>query len=483
MEKEKELLSGKHSPITKKRPIKVLQFGEGNFLRAFVDWIIQELNNQTTFYGDVKIIQPIPTGAAEKINQQNGLYHVLLKGYSGGNFRASTHLIDVVKEAINPYSRFEDFLAEAENEDLEFIVSNTTEAGIAYQEDDQLTDRPASSFPGKLLQFLYHRYQTLPNSKSIYILPCELIENNGQQLKKIIYQLSEKWSLGSYFNNWLAEKIIFCNTLVDRIVTGFPSKNTQKTWEEHNQKDELLVEGELFHLWVIEGPDSLKNRLLFDQTPLNIILTNNLKRYRERKVRILNGLHTLMVPVAYLSGIRTVRESTENQVMFEYLSEALHLEMLPTLTGDQNELKEYAEEIIWRFKNPAIHHELISIALNSFSKYKTRVLPSVLALYQIEEKLAKHLLFSLAALICFYRGEWENETIELRDDSYVLKKLDALWREKQPTEIVHEILTDTKLWERDLTEIPGLSECVNANINDILSSGVMKSLGKLKVIE
>ncbi|MEM9897351.1 MAG: tagaturonate reductase, partial [Bacteroidota bacterium] len=205
-----ESLNRESKSHTLSRPIKVIQFGEGNFLRAFVDWIIQELNDQTAFNGSVKVIQPIPRGYGDKINEQDGLYHVVLKGYEGEHFRSTTHLIDVIEEAINPYQQFETFLKEAENPELEYIISNTTEAGITLNENDKITDEPASSYPGKLLQFLHHRYRTLPNSKPVYLLPCELIDQNASKLKEIIYLLSAKWKLGNYFNTWLGEKIFFC---------------------------------------------------------------------------------------------------------------------------------------------------------------------------------------------------------------------------------------------------------------------------------
>ena len=474
-----ESLNRTSSPNAILRPVKILQFGEGNFLRAFADWIIQELNNKTDFNGGVKVIQPLRDGYWDKINGQGGLYHVILKGYEGEQFKMIKQLVDVVEEAINPYQQVEAFLKEAENPELEFIISNTTEAGITLNDQDRLSDKPASSFPGKLLQFLHRRYQTLPNSKPIYILPCELIEKNGSKLKDIITSLSAKWKLGSYFNQWLNEKVIFCTTLVDRIVPGYPKEHAHEIWDELGVRDELLVEGELFHLWVIEGPKSLKERLPFHDTKLNVILTDNLGKYRERKVRILNGLHTAMVPVAYLMGLRTVKDSIENELMKRFLSLALNEEILPTLEGDPDELKAYSAEILRRFKNPAIRHELMSISLNSFSKFKTRVLPSILQLYHTKGRLAEHLLFSLAALICFYKGSWNDEQIEISDDPYVVSKLVTLWNTKNLNEIVDEILSDKSLWDEDLRKVPGLSESVTLHTSSIMAGDISQSLSSL----
>ena len=472
-----ESLNRRSRPDTLSRPTKVLQFGEGNFLRAFIDWIIQELNDKTAFNGHVKIVQPIPHGYGDKINQQDGLYHVILRGYEEEEFKSATQIIDVVEEVINPYEQFELFLKEAENTELEFIISNTTEAGITLNKEDRLSDQPTKSYPGKLLQFLHKRYQTLPNSKPVYILPCELIDQNGSKLKDIIQALSSQWKLGDYFNKWLEEKVIFCNTLVDRIVPGFPKQHASEIWDELEVRDELLVEGELFHLWVIEGPESLKERLPFHKTNLNVILTDNLAKYRERKVRVLNGLHSAMVPVAYLLGIRTVRESVENELINQFLNRALNEEILPTLEGDPDELKAYSNEILRRFKNPAIRHELISISLNSFSKFETRVLPSILELYREKGELAKNLLFAFAALICFYRGSWNDEQIELDDDSYVLNKMSNLWGSDKNIElIVMEVLEDVQLWGMDLTTIPEILSKTSDYLNMIHKDGIELSL-------
>ncbi len=472
-----ESLNRRSRPNSLSRHTRILQFGEGNFLRAFADWIIQELNNKTTFNGSVKVVQPIPHGYGDKINEQDGLYHVVLKGYDGEQFRSSIQMIDVIEEAINPYQQFDTFLKEAENPKIEFIISNTTEAGIILNEEDSLTDKPASSFPGKLLQFLHRRYQTLPNSKPIYILPCELIDRNGNKLKKVIQTLSSLWKLGNYFDKWLEEKVIFCNTLVDRIVPGFPKEHASETWDELEVRDELLVEGELFHLWVIEGPKSLNERLPFNQTKLNVILTSDLEKYRERKVRILNGLHTAMVPVAYLLGMRTVKESIENELVNQFLNHVLYKEILPTIEGDPDELKAYSDEIFRRFKNPAIRHELISISLNSFSKFKTRILPSILDLHQAKGESPKLLLFALAALVRFYKGHWKDEQIELKDDSYVLDKVSNLWQSDKNIELIAmELLKDDKLWGMDLTSIPEVLSKTSDYLNMISIDGIEFSL-------
>ncbi|MEM9895244.1 MAG: tagaturonate reductase, partial [Bacteroidota bacterium] len=263
------------------------------------------------------------------------------------------------------------------------------------------------------------------------------------------------------------------------IVPGFPKEYAPGIWDDIGVKDELLVEGELFHLWVIEGPESLKERLPFFQTNLNVILTNNLKEFRERKVRILNGLHTAFMPFDYLMGLRTVKESVENERILRFHTCALNEEILPTLEGDPDELKAYSDEILRRFKNPAIRHELISISLNSFSKFKTRVLPSIIELHHVEGKLAKHLLFSLAALICFYRGSWNDFPIELSDDPYVLEKLTELWKTKSIAEIVSELLSDKSIWDHDLTQIPGLKERVTLNLSSIVARGVSQALNDL----
>ncbi|MEO1048977.1 MAG: tagaturonate reductase [Bacteroidota bacterium] len=481
MEKVIEKLDKSIIQSFKTKPTKILQFGEGNFLRGFFDWMVLEMNQKAGFNAGVKIVQPLPQGLGDQLRAQDGLYHVLLNGFDHDQFTAKRQLVDVVNGVIDPYGSFGEYLTEAQNEHLQFIISNTTEAGIAYDPEDRFDYQPARSFPGKLLQFLHNRYQTLPDCDPIVILPCELIDQNGTKLKAIIERYASEWQLGEYFLKWLHEKTVFCNTLVDRIVPGYPAQTAHQIWDELGVKDQLLVEGELFHLWVIEGPGWLESKLPVKQAGLNVVFTDDLAYYRTRKVRILNGLHTTMVPVGLLAGMTTVRETVEHEKLSSFLVQALNQEIMPTLAGDKEELQAYAEEIIRRFRNPAIHHELLTISLNSFAKFKTRVLPSILAYVDQHKQLPKQLLLALAALIRLYRGDAGGKVVELKDDAIVLSKLSTLWRDHHAnhTHLVNEILRDQSIWDEDLTEIPELANYVATQLELIEQEGIYAAVDKL----
>ncbi|MEM7109727.1 MAG: tagaturonate reductase, partial [Bacteroidota bacterium] len=330
----------------------------------------------------------------------------------------------------------------------------------------------------------FRRYQELPDSDKLFILPCELIDKNGMKLNEAVLKYAEHWGFEPGFNKWLFEKANFYNTLVDRIVPGYPNERAEKYWRELGYKDELIVEAEIFHLWVIEGPDEIKEKLPTQAADLNVVFTDNLDKYRTRKVRILNGAHTCLVPVAYLYGLDTVRESVENQLIGSFIRSAITEEIIPSLDGEKSELQAYADEVIDRFKNPAIQHELITISLNSFSKFKTRVLPSILGYYKNEGKLPTFLMTSLAALLYFYRGKRFNQNIELKDEPKILDLLRALWsalstEPKDIEKLVNEVLANKELWEQDLNEIPGFSELVSRQVYNIHNQGMGKVVQSL----
>ncbi|MEM6522605.1 MAG: tagaturonate reductase [Bacteroidota bacterium] len=463
---------------------KVLQFGEGNFLRAFVDWMFHEMNHKADFNAAVTVIQPIKHGLADQLKAQDGLYNVYLNGFQNGEFVTSRDLIDVITESIDPYENFNSYLNQATNPDLKFIVSNTTEAGIQFDPKDSFGDRPASSFPGKLTQLFFKRFKEYPNADKLFILPCELIDRNGLKLRDTVLQYVDHWRLGLEFKNWLSKKALFYNTLVDRIVPGYPKERDEKYWKELGYKDHLLVEGEIFYLWVIEGSDEIKKALPTVKSGLNVIFTNDLDYYRTRKVRILNGAHTCMVPVAYLYGLDFVQESVENELIGSFIRQAIFNEIIPSLDGERAELQQYANEVIDRFKNPSIRHALISIALNSFSKFKTRVMPSILSYYKKEGKLPRLLTTALAALICFYKGRRFDEDIELMDEPQILKLMESLWSALDDSQegiekLVTSVLGNEELWGQDLTEIPGFNELVSSKVYNIQRQGMGKVVQSL----
>ncbi len=460
---------------------RIIQFGEGNFLRAFANWMIHEMNKKAAFDAGVVAVQPIDQGLIKMLNDQDGLYTLYLNGIKNGKAISEHEIIDCIQRGINPYENYADYLANAENPDLRFVISNTTEAGIAYNPDDKLEDTPQSSFPGKLTALLYKRYQTFggASDKGMVIIPCELIDKNGDNLKRIVLQYADKWNLDEGFVEWIHEDNIFCNTLVDRIVPGYPRDKMDSITKELGYKDNLVVEGEQFHLWVIEGPASVKEEIPAEACGLNIVFTDNMEPYRTRKVRILNGAHTTLVPVGYLYGIDKVRESLEDDVVGSFLKDAIFNEICPTLDLSKEELDQFSNDVLDRFRNPYLEHALISISLNSTSKYKTRVLPSVLEYIKRKNELPNRLLFSLASLIAFYRGHREGEAIALKDDPSVLDFFATQWVTGDIAGIAKATLSNTDFWGIDLTEFEGLLDTVTNHLENIVSNGMKQALNAL----
>ena len=406
---------------------KIIQFGEGGFLRGFADWMLQIINEKTDFDGKVVVVQPIEKGLCDLLSAQNCEYTHLCRGSEGVDVKK----IDVISRCVKPYDDFDAYLALAENPDFRFIISNTTEAGICFVEGDKLCDRPAKSFPGKLTQLLKKRFEL--GLGGFVFLPCELIDKNGANLKKCILQYAELWNLGDGFKAWIEKDNIFCNTLVDRINTGYPKDEQIDVGFD----DKMINTSEYFHLWVIEGYAELCSEIPFDKCSLNVIVTDNLEMYRTRKVRILNGAHTSMVPYALLSGLDTVKSCIEDEKMCAHLKKCVYEEIIPTLDLPRDELIEYADNVIVRFSNPYIKHMLSSIALNSVSKFKVRVLPSILEYIKRYNKMPETLIFSFAKLIDFYTTDMTN------DDAEVTAFM------KNAT--VGEILANEKLWGEDLS--------------------------------
>lgn len=422
-----------------KRPEKIIQFGEGNFLRGFVDWIIQTIDENTDFDGSVVIVQPIEQGMCDRLEKQDCVYNLVMRGLNGGKPTEIRKAIDVVSRTVNPYKDYDSFIDLAHNPDIRFVVSNTTESGIEYVSSDKISDTPQKSFPAKVTALLYERFKT--GLSGLIFLPCELIEKNGDTLKSIVLRLSEDWNLGEEFKNWIEKDNVFCNTLVDRIVTGYPKE------EKFDFEDDMVDTCEIFHLWVIEGPKSILNDIPFDKSGLNIIVTDNLERYRTRKVRILNGAHTSMIPYALLNNIETVGDCMKNKVVSEFVKSAVYDEIIPTLDLPEEELISYANDVFERFNNPYIKHYCMSIALNSVSKFKVRVLPSILEYIKRYNKMPEKLLFSFAKLIEFYKTDKTNDAADVTDF--------------MKNSSVFEILSNSDLWGEDLSF---LCEGVDKNI-------------------
>lgn len=462
---------------------RIIQFGEGNFLRAFVDWMIQEMNDNAGFDSNVVVVQPIKNGLVDKLNSQDCLYHVVLKGIKNGKGVKDIKLNSAISRGINPYVDYQGYIKLAENPTMRFIISNTTEAGIAFDENDKLEMQPPSSFPAKLTQLLNHRFTFYKGdiSKGFIILPCELIENNANELKACIYRYCKLWNLPDAFKYWLEKSCTFCNTLVDRIVPGFNKDTALELANTKNIEDNMCVDAEQFHLWVIEGPQWIKNEFPTDKANLNVLYVNDVKPYRTRKVRLLNGPHTLMMPVAYLSGIEYVREAVEHPVIGKFILQSINNEMIPTLDLPAEELKSFADEVLDRFRNPFVNHALMSISLNSVSKFKSRLLPTLLDYNQKFGKLPENIVFSLAALIAFYKGEYKGKAIAVKDDEPVMQFFANSWNNfsDNTDAIVHETLKNEAFWGQDLTSVKGLEEKVCQYLSKISKNSMLESVKEL----
>lgn len=402
----------------------VLQFGEGGFLRGFVDYFFHKLQEKGLYDGKIVVVQPIERGMCQMLADQNCEYNLFLRGIQDGQVVNEHTHVTSISRALNPYTQYEDYIALAVSPDLRVIVSNTTEAGIEYLGTESLGDMPPKSYPAKLTQFLYKRFQA--GLKGLILLPCELIDNNGDNLKACILKYADLWELGTDFKNWLENDNDFCNTLVDRIVTGYPRDEAEALCEQIGYTDNLIDTAEIFHLWVIEGHH--EDELPFNKAGYNIVWTDDAKPYKKRKVRILNGGHTSMVLGAYLYGLETVGECLNDEKVSAFLKKCLFDEIVPTL-GNTDTDKQFASAVLERFANPFIKHQLLSIALNSVSKFQVRVLPTILEYKDKFGEYPKALTFSMAALIAFYRTDKANDGEEIMNFMKTASVEDIMKRE------------------------------------------------------
>ena len=412
------------------RTERFIQFGEGGFLRGFADWMIQKMNEKTDFEGSVVVVQPIEQGMCDMLTAQNCLYTHVIRGEEG----VEKDIIDVISRCVKPYEDFDAYLKLAEIPTMRYVISNTTEAGIVFKDTDKITDAPPATFPAKVTLLLKRRFELgLPG---FIFIPCELIDRNGENLRKCVLQYAKLWDMGEAFINWVETENVFCCTLVDRINTGYPKGEDMQLGYEDN----LVNTSEYFHLWVIETDFDLEAELPFTKAGLNVIVTPDaLEKYRTRKVRILNGAHTSMVPYALLEGFETVKSCMDDEAMRAYVRKCVFEEIIPTLDLPKAELEDYAENVLTRFANPYIKHYLSSIALNSVSKFKVRVLPSILEYKKRFGTYPKTLVFAFARLLDFYKTDMTN------DDAEVTAFM------KNHT--VEEILANKDLWDADLSDL------------------------------
>lgn len=454
-------------------PERVVQFGGGVFLRGFADWMIAQMNHHAGFASFVVICQGTPGNTVERLNRQEGLFTVCLTAIRDGRPQRACELVTCVTRGIDIAAEYDAFLRLAEQPELRFAVSNTTEAGIRFDPDDAYAC--PTTFPGRLTALLHRRWQAFAGDtrRGLIILPCELIERNGEQLHAAVQRYIQHWNLENAFQTWVDTANCFCTTLVDRIVPGFPHARAEELWESLGYRDELLVEAERFHLWVIEAPDWVRSEFPAEAAGLNVRFVPSIEPYRAIKVRILNGAHTAMTPVGLLLGQESVAATITDARSGRFVREAIAREILPTLATD--DAAAFARDVLARFANPCIHHKLADIALNSFAKWRTRILPTLEDYQARTGTLPRRLCFSIAALIALYRAP----AIPLKDSPAVLDLLTSL-SGCTATEAARLVLADTRLWDRDLTTIPGLADLVTKDLQTIEEQGMATALERVQ---
>ena len=438
----------------------VIQFGEGGFLRGFADYFFQKLQDKGLFDGSVVIVQPIEKGMCSVLEQQGCEYNLFLRGIDNGQVVDEHTHIDIISRCVNPYDDFEAYMKLAENPDFRFIVSNTTEAGIEYVDSNQFTDAPARSFPGKLTQLLYKRFRL--GLKGFIILSCELIDHNGEELEICCLRYADLWGLGEEFKTWLVQENDFCSTLVDRIVTGFPRDEHEELCRRIGEQDNMMDTAEIFHLWVIQG--NHEDELPLQKAGFHVVWTDNVDPYKKRKVRILNGAHTSMVLGAHLYGLKTVGECLKDEKVSALLRKCIFREIIPAI-GDTEDNRKFGEAVLERFSNPFIRHMLLSIALNSVSKFRARVLPTILEYRDMFGSCPQGLTFSLAALMAFYRTDDANDSQEIMDFMKTAPVEDILKREDYWGQDLSPLLADVKRWY-ELIETEGMDKAYDVVLSE-----------------
>lgn len=471
--------------LLKNAPERVLQFGEGNFLRAFADYWFDMANEKAGWNGKCVLVQPIAQGLTQLINRQEGLYTLYLRGRQNGEKVDAKRVISSVSRCLNPYEKqdYDAMMDVAAGEALEYIVSNTTEAGIVYDPSCRLEDCPPASFPAKLTQVLLHRWRA--GRPGVVVLSCELIDNNGKELLRCVNQYIKQWGLEEGFARWVNGDCTFCSTLVDRIVPGRirDAAEAARLEDESGYRDALIDVGEVFGVWNIEGPEWLAEKLPFRAAGLNCPVVPDVTPYKKRKVRILNGAHTGFVLGAYLAGYDIVRDCMQDDVILGFMNRMLHEEVIPTMPLDRQDLEAFAAAVQDRFNNPFINHELMSITLNSTSKWRARNMPSLLEYAQTAGKLPPCLAMSFAAYIAFYSSDIQALTEQglvcrrpkgneytVSDDRWVLEFYYSRRGVSDET-LVHDVMTNEKMWGQDLTLVPGFEQAAAENLRRIRTEG------------
>ncbi len=473
--------------IPENRKEKVLQFGEGNFIRAFVDWMIDAANKQGIYDGSVVVCQPIPQGLADVINEQNGAYTVVIRDMEEGRMKEEVIVNTCISRCINPYTDYDKLLEVAVSPDLEVIISNTTEKGIEYRSEDRLEDKPQVSFPGKLTALLYRRF--MAGRKGLLIVPLELINDNGSLLKTIILKYAEQWELGEGFIEWFVRENHIVSTLVDRIVTGYPKDEAEEFEKRLNYQDKLIDTCEKYNLLAIEGRKELAEILPIHKTGANVIWADDITGYRERKLYILNGAHNAIGLAGFYSGHKYVIDLMRDDA-FRAFTEKVVFEEIVSNFKDRQQAEGFAKDVLSRFSNPFIKHNLMQIAIHGCSKFMLRCLPSIRLFYERTGRIPTLLSFSFAAFILFYKGEFadgiywgtkeDGSRYEIKDSDEVIRFFARVWENNDISEAVHKVLANTEFWNgKDLTEMDGMEELVVKNVQSIMEIGTANTMKRL----
>ena len=475
----------------KPRDIKIIQFGEGNFLRGFVDYMVDVANEKGVFNGDIAIVKPISFGNLDRFHNQDNIYTISLRGKIDGKTSVENRVITSVQKALDTYADYDEYMKLAHLDTLQFVVSNTTEAGIVYDETDRFELTPPNTYPGKLTKFLYERFQAFHGDpeKGLIMLPVELIEDNGKNLRKCVLKLIDLWKLGDSFKKWVEDDNIFCSTLVDRIITGYPRDDAPKMWEKLGYEDDLLDTGEPFALWVIESDKDISGKFPLDKAGMHIIFTKDQRPYRERKVRILNGAHTSTVLAGYLMGKDIVLECMNDKTIRKLMETIVFKEIVPTVKLPREQAVDFANSVFERFENPFVKHKLLSISLNSVSKWKARILPTFRDNYAQTKTAPKYLTFSFAALMAFYTsdhleenaliGDRGGEPYEIHDDRKVLEFFAAHSKKDSTADFVRAFASNKDFWGEDLTAYNGFADLVTKDLEFIRKNGMTAAVEAL----
>ncbi len=440
--------------------IKIAQFGEGNFLRAFADIYFDTLNKQGGQYS-VNIIKPIKHGSLDSFKEQGNRYNVILRGCENGQSVEDVYEVSSVDSVFSPYENPEMFYSLATDPELKLIISNTTEAGICYCDEDRFDNFDSMTFPARLTKFLYERFKA--GLEGVYLLPVELIEDNADELYRCVDGYIKLWGLGDDFKNYNDTQNFYCNTLVDRIVSGYPRDEQTKAHltELIGKEDKLMSVGEPFGLWAVEKKGDIQSYIPEGKYNIDVVLTDNIAYYKKRKVRVLNGCHTNLVSAGMMLGKQTVYDCMSDEKLLGFFNRSLE-EIIPFVSSDIEMTKEFANAVVERFLNPYLNHQLTSIALNSVSKWKARNLPTFKDYYKANGKIPYNLTVGFSYLVALYTARYA----ELADDARYIEFF-------ANGGTVVEFMSDVSIWDEDLTAYEGFADAVAANVSRILEGEVI----------